>query len=295
MQCHKAAKHVDEYRTGEMPSALLEEIRKHLSECPRCAGELAGIERLAATARRMKVPAPPTLVEAVLTGSRDRYGAVDTDLGRIWLAFNDRGITMVHPKARTAGEFVEAYGRRTHRTASEGEVPERIARLVRGIAGGKGVEGEVPVDLSALGSFERDVLMILRRIPRGEVRPYAWLAREAGRPGAVRAVGNAMARNPVPLILPCHRVVPSGGGTGNYAFGSDMKRLLLRKEGVSIEELDELARDGVRYVGCRTTGIFCFPTCRDARRMLPSNRVPLGGVAAATAAGFRACRHCRPA
>jgi methylphosphotriester-DNA--protein-cysteine methyltransferase len=74
-----------------------------------------------------------------------------------------------------------------------------------------------------------------------------------------------------------------------------MKRLLLRNEGVSTEELDELAREGVRYIGCRTTGIFCFPTCRDARRVQRPNRVPLAGVAAATKAGFRPCLHCRPA
>ena len=70
------------------------------------------------------------------------------------------------------------------------------------------------------------------RIPRGEVRTYGELAAIVGRPRAARAVGTAMARNPVPLLVPCHRVVPSSGGVGNYGFGSDLKAKLLAGEGV---------------------------------------------------------------
>jgi hypothetical protein len=103
-----------------------------------------------------------------------------------------------------------------------------------------------------------------------------------------------MARNPVPLVLPCHRVVPTTGGIGNYAFGSELKRSLLAREGVALDELDELARQGMRYIGCRTTGIYCFPTCRDARRTRPANRIPLPGHEEAARAGFRPCRHCCP-
>ena len=71
----------------------------------------------------------------------------------------------------------------------------------------------------------------MKRIPRGEVRTYAWVARKARRPGAARAVGTALKRNPFTVIVPCHRVVRSDGDIGEYALGRDLKRKLLEIEG----------------------------------------------------------------
>jgi O-6-methylguanine DNA methyltransferase len=90
---------------------------------------------------------------------------------------------------------------------------------------------DIPVDLSGVTSFQRSVLSTCATIPVGSVRPYGWIASEIGSPGAVRAVGTALGRNPVPLIIPCHRVVRSDGAVGNYAFGPDMKHDLLIREG----------------------------------------------------------------
>ncbi len=135
---------------------------------------------------------------------------------------------------------------------------------------------------------------MLTRIPRGQVRTYAWVARQVGRPRAVRAVANVIARNSVPFLVPCHRVVPSAGGIGNYAFGSEMKRALLKSEGVDVDELDLLAREHIRYVGSRTTHIFCFPTCRDSRRIREDNRVLFRDADDALEHGYRPCRSCQP-
>ena len=105
-------------------------------------------------------------------------------------------------------------------------------------------------------------------IPRGEVRPYGWIAAEIGRPKAVRAVGTALGHNPVPLIVPCHRVVRSDGMIGQYSLGGpENKRTILAEEGANPDELEALARAGVRYFGSDTTRIYCLPTCRDARRV----------------------------
>ena len=150
------------------------------------------------------------------------------------------------------------------------------------------------VDLSGLGEFERQVLTAIVNIPRGEVRPYAWVAREIGRPRAVRAVGNALNRNPVAPVLPCHRVVPTSGGIGNYALGSPKKIALLRSEGVDVELLELLERRNVRFIGLSDRGTFCFPTCANIAASDPKNRLELRDYAQAIRNGFVACSRCRP-
>lgn len=84
----------------------------------------------------------------------------------------------------------------------------------------------------ALTAFQERVLRATCTIRRGEIRSYAWLAAQIGAPKATRAVAGALHRNPVPLIVPCHRVVASGGGLGGYALGTALKTRLLKAEGV---------------------------------------------------------------
>ncbi len=88
------------------------------------------------------------------------------------------------------------------------------------------------LDFSECSGFGRTVLMEERKIPRGEVRSYGWIARRIGKPGAARAVGNALRTNPFPLVIPCHRAVRSDGRIGGFQGGSAMKRDLLEMEGI---------------------------------------------------------------
>lgn len=81
-----------------------------------------------------------------------------------------------------------------------------------------------------LSPFARKVYRIVSGIPIGEVRTYQWVARRAGNPGAARAVGQLMKRNPFPILVPCHRVVASGGKLGGYAWGQKRKKALLDLE-----------------------------------------------------------------
>ena len=104
-----------------------------------------------------------------------------------------------------------------------------VARVTEALATGR---TDIGVDLSSRTPFHQEVLRATTRIPRGEVLTYAALAAMVGRPRAARAVGTAMARNPVPLLVPCHRVVPSSGGVGNYGYGRSLKAKLLAGEGV---------------------------------------------------------------
>ena len=91
------------------------------------------------------------------------------------------------------------------------------------------------LDLSRFTPFERAVMQKAREIPRGKVTTYAALASAVGKPRAARAVGNVMAKNPFPIVVPCHRVVRSDLRLGGYAYGSEVKRRLLREEGVVFE------------------------------------------------------------
>jgi methylated-DNA-[protein]-cysteine S-methyltransferase len=78
--------------------------------------------------------------------------------------------------------------------------------------------------------FERQVWFALKEVPYGETRTYKWLAEKVGKPAACRAVGQALSRNPIPIILPCHRIIESGGSIGGYSEGVDIKRRLLEIE-----------------------------------------------------------------
>lgn len=91
---------------------------------------------------------------------------------------------------------------------------------------------DLPLDLSSLSLFARRVLRTLRKVPCGSTLSYGELARKAGSPGAARAVGGVMAANPLPILIPCHRVVPASGGLGGYSGGegSSSKRWLLEHE-----------------------------------------------------------------
>lgn len=84
--------------------------------------------------------------------------------------------------------------------------------------------------MKELTLFEKKVYTVVKKIPLGEVKTYAWVAKMAGRPAAARAAGNALNKNPFPVIVPCHRVVHSDGSVGEYAFGRDLKTKLLEIE-----------------------------------------------------------------
>jgi O-6-methylguanine DNA methyltransferase len=246
----------------------------------------------------LREPAPAGLLSAVgeRLGLGEGYAEVEGPIGPLFVAFGPSGILLVS-RADDGGafehEFLSTFGRPVNRRAS---VPPRIARAVDAYVWGRAARrGRAPVDLSQLPEFERQVLLKTLEIPRGEVRPYAWVASEIGRPRAVRAVGNALARNPIPFVIPCHRVVRSDGHIGQYgAGGPESKRAVLRAEGVDTDELERLPAAGVRFIGSDTTGIYCYPTCRNARRVTARHRVPLRSVEESRRAGYRPCRVCRP-
>ncbi|MFC4118431.1 methylated-DNA--[protein]-cysteine S-methyltransferase [Nonomuraea zeae] len=225
--------------------------------------------------------------DALLDRIAARWVSVPAPIGELRVAFTDQGVAYVH-----AGEgFAQAFRKRFGRPLLAADRPPAglLPALRTGRASG------LRLDLRGLSDFHRDVLNAARTIPRGEVRPYSWIAAQIGRPTAVRAVGTALGRNPVPLLIPCHRVTRSDGVAGDYVFGPAAKERLLLAEGVDLDRVRELAGERVFYLASDTTGVVCFPTCHNARRITPRHRHGFRSIAQARAAGYRPCRTCRPA
>ncbi len=164
------------------------------------------------------------------------YEEVETVMGKLRVGYGPNGIAVITLAEGPAAAFENAYGKLIGVKPQPGKLPERYKRAVIKAAAGRAFE-PVPVDLSGLSKFQLKVLKELQKVPRGEVRTYSWLAAKVGSPLAARAVGNTMARNPVPFLIPCHRVVPSSGGIGNFGLGKTRKRELLQREGVEVELL----------------------------------------------------------
>ena len=241
--------------------------------------------------------APASLLPAVLrrVGLADLYWSLESPIGRLYVAYSRAGISMVN-RAKSARAFEREFERLRGRTirASRRPAPAPVAALVGNVK--RGHRGKLKYDLRGLSPFERAVLLKALEIPTGEVRPYSWIAREIGHPEAVRATGSALAKNPIPLLIPCHRVVRTDGHIGRYSLGGPrVKRALLGIEGAHPERLEELAAAGVRYLGNEKSHFYCFPTCGGFDSLVKSNRIPFGSERDALAAGYHPCEVCRPA
>jgi O-6-methylguanine DNA methyltransferase len=169
-------------------------------------------------------------------------------------------------------------------TAAARRLTDQAREEIHDYLHGRRVFFRVPLDLSAVPDFQRRVLEAARLIPFGEGRPYAWIAARIGHPRAVRAVGTALGRNPVPLLLPCHRVWRSDGAVGGYIFGEEVKN-----------RLAVLERTTPVLEGCTSTRIVCRVGCTHGRHMRPDNRVIFASVDDARSVGYRPCKVCRPA
>ncbi|MEZ0166165.1 methylated-DNA--[protein]-cysteine S-methyltransferase [Kineococcus sp. LSe6-4] len=160
------------------------------------------------------------------------YRTLDSPLGPLLLAATSEGVVRVAFEQQGHDAALEDLAQRVSPRVLR--APARLDPLVRELEeyfAGRRTAFDVPVDLVLAGQgFRRSVLEALRRVGFGIRISYRDLAGDVGNPGAVRAVGTACARNPVPLLLPCHRVVRSDGGSGQYAGGAEAKDRLLHLE-----------------------------------------------------------------
>lgn len=161
------------------------------------------------------------------------YTTADSPFGPLLLASTPRGLVRVGLPNQDADELLAELATRVSPRVLEAAAPLDEARRELDLYfEGRLTEFGLPLDWRLSRDFRRQALRAIARIPYGQTRSYTQIARSAGNERAVRAAGTACGTNPLPLVVPCHRVLRSGGGLGGYGGGLPMKESLLRLEGV---------------------------------------------------------------
>lgn len=150
-------------------------------------------------------------------GNESYYDTFESPLGTLYLVF--------------AGEILIGIAFKRHtEVIRKGEAPSLIRKELREYFEKGRQAFTQKIDFAKGTGFDRNVWLALKEVPYGETRTYKWLAEKLGNPAASRAVGQALSRNPIPILLPCHRIIESDGSIGGYSAGSDIKRRLLELE-----------------------------------------------------------------
>jgi methylated-DNA-[protein]-cysteine S-methyltransferase len=239
MRCRDVEALWDELR-GECQASLKQTVHGHLRACPSCQDMYQQYEGVVYRLSSLPLPEPSCdlakkVVQHIAALRGKAYPivltALTTPVGRLYVGFKCNRIAYVSLDTGEPPEDVVARAeRRLHRQVVPGETPSWLVRALERFFSTWTVDDAL-VDISDLTPFEQAALRAAAQIPPGEVRSYAWVATQIGRPKAARAVGRVMARNPLPFLFPCHRVVDSNGDLHNYYYGREMKALLLQMEG----------------------------------------------------------------
>ena len=159
-----------------------------------------------------------------------KYITFNTEMGWIGILGSAKGLLCTTLPQRSVQEVHQLLGDSVnHATWAPGSFEDLMERLKIYFSGHKAIFPD-ELDLSRATPFKRQVWEVTRLIPYGETRSYSWVAEQIGKPKATRAVGQALTRNPLPIIVPCHRILTSDGRLGGYSGGVGMKRYLLYLE-----------------------------------------------------------------
>jgi methylated-DNA-[protein]-cysteine S-methyltransferase len=296
--------------TGEAGTAAARRVEDHAQSCAPCRDELGRYRAIDAVARGLRHDAPPAVDEAAsraglqarLADLRSRvltYGIVPSPLGNILVARSEQGVSLVE----YLGEATTLAASRL-RELADVETVESSAEIARlrdellDFLAGRRRELGWRLDLRLAGSdFSRAVLQTAARIPYGAVTSYSAIARRLGRPEAVRAVAQALRRNPLPIVVPCHRVVGSSGMLTGYAGDKlGLKRQLLDVEGVPTRPAarDFRVRRETMYVRAGEDRAYCLPTCGDLPSHSLADLTLIASRESVEALGLEPCSDCRP-
>ena len=223
-----------------------------------------------------------------------RIGIIESSVGRLFVAESDRGLLGIHYSDNGDDSAMLDAIRQKFDLRDDPAAAARIHdEIERALAGDTDAVAHRPVDYSLVTSpFQRRAFARLRQVPPGGVVTYQALAAAIGAPSGQRAVGNAMATNPLPIFVPCHRVIKSDGSIGNYGGGVERKLKLLRAEGFRIGKGNRVPSDAL--YGHWQSHIFCRPECSAVRRSARKKWIIFSDVSRANASGMRPCKLCHP-
>lgn len=231
-----SAEELTAVQLGETPRSF-HDLQQEAGDCPRCAAALVSARLI--EGRMEHLEQPPVNKEGArkLMNEIDdmiaSFGEIKTPWGRVGAAVTPRGVARI--------EFHVAADDMAPLLANDGLIPEHAQSALDPLAeeldqyfAGERREFDIKTDLRLHNDFTRSVLERTSAIEPGSFLTYQQVAMEIGNPRAYRAVGNALGSNPIPILIPCHRVLASGGRIGGYGGGLPIKRLLLELEGVML-------------------------------------------------------------
>lgn len=222
------------YVCGDLKVIDADWIEEHTAHCGYCQRQLTGFQRLDHLLTEYESSCEAVTAPPFRNRTREiaRYGTMDSPLGVLLIGMTDQGVCEIDfGRNHTIDEFHgRMIGRGFDLIHDQVAIQPVVDQLTEYFQGRRNTF-DVPVDVSHLTPFAQDVLQATASVPSGGIATYGEIARRIGNPGASRAVGNALGRNPIPIILPCHRVVPADRSIGNYTGGTDIKVTLLSLEG----------------------------------------------------------------
>lgn len=190
--------------------------------------------------KRMARPTGTPPVDAVVAAAEREglvdvaYGDVDSPIGKLVVATTGKGLVRISFHSEAEDLVLDELARRVSPRVVKS--PAKVAPVARELDeyfAGRRKKFDLALDWALVGPYARKVLKATAAIPFGQVSTYREVAAKAGNPAASRAAGNALGSNPIPIVVPCHRVLRTNGGLGGYAGGLEVKELLLRLEGVT--------------------------------------------------------------
>ena len=295
---------------GEADARAEGRVAEHVAKCESCRAEHSSyraIDRELGVMRGAAVDVAGVAqsrerLEARLDDLRSRivaYRVFDSPLGPVLLAHSEQGVVLLeylHGRRDLAGSRLSRL--RGVEVVEDGDEAEGLYRDFRAYVEGRTQQLGWPLDFRLIKSpFQRKVLEHTAGIPYGAVVSYKRLARDLGQPRAVRAVAQALRWNPVPVAIPCHRVVGASGLLTGYAGGeTGRKRQLLTTEGVPLVPAHDdfaIAR-GAMYMLAPGDSEYCIPSCPSPEMLRSGLLTYFGSRTRAEAVGLRPCTSCRP-
>ena len=227
---------------GDASLARRREAELHANTCEscrRCAeqdGFLEEMFRVDGERALDDFDAAETSLKEAFEERRATCCRIESPFGPIFLARTTQGICRVSFLSRNEADFLRDLEAHDLLPSFDPEKLGREAGELEDYFSGRRTTFQLPIDLRFVTPFQERVLRATARIPFGSVSSYGEIARQIGKPEARRAVGGALGHNPIPIIIPCHRVIAADGSIGGYTGGLEIKRELFRIEGISLKE-----------------------------------------------------------